>query len=650
MSIRTVAIGTGIVGTTVSYDQPDNYNLTLTHQTMGYVEVNINGGVLGKPDLTNTNYYILKITPLNGINILGVKYYQNGVDKSTVLTELVKNDGIWTGKLTGGNIPATGVNAFIIDIENSGSNPNPNPTPELKNFLIYNGTSFAGASVWTGDITCDAKVTTYSKYDSTNNVETILKLGVNTKVDLASVDKATIELTAHSGFIFNYFKKNSYNDFQLNSHSKTITFDLSETELINNYSTMREYQVGLIADSNIEPEPEPEPVVTYENREFFIYNKTGKLDFATQQYELLWDGEVNIFANIIIKRPFDESINDYVYENTSLLIGVSQVVSIPSDYINISVEIKPFNGFNISDFQNNYNSIENITFPNKRVLYSLTEYDLKQVNGYSHRSFRVYTSEETETPLPVNPNLSNHYYLDEVQFNSFRNEITGIVAVEKANESKILTSQFISSIKVYPFNIPENILLGNNKIQIREYTLNSEGNMVSGEYITMTYGTIQVDQEYNNSLDFINVDVNLYIPFMSGSISIDPTYIIGRKVEILVNVVIGTGVATLNLKDVESGNIYNISTHSVGSDYPIMGMDTNNIKFEPNQVINNIRQAYVIIKKPNYTGVDVLATRKGVLTDVKGYVKVNNVSINNVSTHNEKENLIYILKQGVFIK
>lgn len=261
---------------------------------------------------------------------------------------------------------------------------------------------------------------------------------------------------------------------------------------------------------------------------------------------------------------------------------------------------------------------------------------------------KIYV-ETSATPVDVDA-VNNNYYLTKPQFDEFTRQVYNIVKYDNAQESSITPiTDFLVSCRTYPFNIDDSDVSGLVDIKIRESALN-EASLLKSDVLTLDFGVIEIPKIYNNALDYINTSIELFLPFSRGSTSI-PVEFIGSSFSVTGKVIISNGTTTITLTDINTGFTFNIFNIEIGSDMPFF---TNNYvegkNYAPSNAINNIDTAYILVTIPEYGNQKIRAFDKGNLLNVLGHVTVNDMSINILGSSYEKDLLLNLLNQGVFIK
>ena len=204
-----------------------------------------------------------------------------------------------------------------------------------------------------------------------------------------------------------------------------------------------------------------------------------------------------------------------------------------------------------------------------------------------------------------------------------------------------------------PFEVPEDMLTPST-IKLGVYNTGIQSHELSDYRVSFDIGTISVPHKFNNVLDYVNTELELYLPY-TDPITLEPNYIIGEdvRVEYLMNMYNG---------DVDI-NIYS----SKIPDIPFVTKSTNismNIPFLPTEIYgieqrndldelinNNINKAQIHVKRNvpviNEFGIPVNAT--DTLSKFTGYSEVTNIKLNTCADRAEQAEIKALLARGVVL-
>lgn len=512
----------------------------------------------------------------------------------------------------------------------------------MANFHFGNYKTGSGVISQNGEPTFIAQVIIDKGFDFVTQeyvTETVtVPLGVITDVDLTGAEGVKVKCTP--------LVNNAFTDAKTGGGSVTIdvpfTPELIEIELTQaqwesssiarrqfyirtQVAIKRLFYFGNDVDSN------GQPIKTGENSFTGVLTLIGDMNWSTQEYNK----------------------KEYPIESGSIL-----EIYLDEEYNSGGIELQIVDGFEFTGVNFPYEA----TFTNNTVSYSFPDYDYDDIpedkeeldpNDEMNRYYVANTRPTGGTdpePSDEPETIANNYLVTKEELAEFNKQVYNISAYEETNNEKTLITEYVSAIRLYPFKLPPDNLYNRGKIKIKRSELNV-ATIINSDIITVNLGNINIPRTYNNALDFINVKPELILPFCNGSINIDPEYILGSTVNIQMKINIINGATTINLKSDKVDGIFTVSNTTIGSDYPFYNRSNVLQKaFEPNQAINNILTAYVIVESPIYTTSLIKSKKEGLLTDIKGDVIVDDIKLNVLATSEEKAELIALLKNGVFIK
>ena len=236
--------------------------------------------------------------------------------------------------------------------------------------------------------------------------------------------------------------------------------------------------------------------------------------------------------------------------------------------------------------------------------------------------------------------------LSKERFEEGTGDAVGIVDIGK---------YFINILEL-PFPIKEDIKGNKTSIKIASLQLVTEAIQLLSDSMPIDLGTIFIPSKYNNTYDYINTDVRLHLPF-SQTIELDINYSISQTIDITYIIDLYTGDTTINITSTKLDNeiIFNDNI-KIGKNIPFIqknGDVTGNLSTS-NGINNNIFTAFieVIRNKPHEINsvfnTDML--KQTTLINESGFIGVSNVILNTEASLQEKNNIVSLLKSGVFIK
>ena len=298
---------------------------------------------------------------------------------------------------------------------------------------------------------------------------------------------------------------------------------------------------------------------------------------------------------------------------------------------------------------------EEVVFTPEKIDHTLTRAQ-KLPNPATARRFFIEAGKKNPQPtLRQSINLNyrvNREELKEFQKKVFDTFIVTLPGGDKPDEAYVWS--FVSNLYLLPFPLPQDQIFARELIQARDKEFNAADRIV-GDYIYVDLGNITVPEVHKNSLDYVGTQVDLYVPFKSEPISLDPFQVVGENLTIQLVVGVSHGDSTLNVS-LDNGELISTTSYDLGSKYPFFSyrkMIDND--FQLKNVINSNRKAYVTVKRADYTDVVLpLVELEGKIGEeskpVKGRVVFNEIELEGIPYADEHFTLISKLTNGVIFK
>ena len=455
-----------------------------------------------------------------------------------------------------------------------------------------------------------------------------LNLG-NTQVDFDGYNaRAILTVRALDGFKLTSFENRYYSNANYTLTDSELVYELTEEEMTMNYGGLREYVIEAI-EAGLTPD-------TTQKR-FIVGN-------VRDSNGVRYDGEVMYSAKVTVIGSFDFATQTYPTQEYNLPLGVETVITVQSDE-SVSLELDVLNGFEFVSF-------ENVAFPSNeysltplKITYYLTEDELTSLDP---NAFKYVATAKDSADIQPPDTVTNNYLLTKDRFKAFQSELFNRLSVETIDGYKTLVTEYLSSAKLYPFNINPVNIWGEEVIKIRDYTFSTLGKVLNNDYIVINFGEIETPKINDNATDIVGVTCDLIMPFRQGVISLDSYKVIGKKITIEGRLYITKGEITINIYD-SNGINFNISNFTIGADYLLNSVGyTESNMFSPNQALTLVNKAYILIKTPIYDETPKVL-REGILNAETGRIEVTEVNLKGNILGDEKTLIESLLKNGVYI-
>ena len=385
---------------------------------------------------------------------------------------------------------------------------------------------------------------------------------------------------------------------------------------------------------------------------FTVYNGEKVYNRNTQTMVGSWEGSETCTAKISYSQM---NLNTYQMETIEVPLVLGGLNPIDLNGSDISIILTANNGFKFTEFVDEQGL--GVLSTNTETLKVL-DMAWSEFSGHYDKHYQFKVTLVESSVLPPNPNptpslkIDNTYLLTEEQFNTFKTELYSIVEGESisdefTNPAKFPSNTYVIATKLMPFTIPDSEKVSLARIKVKQTLMQAQGIELKDNVLKVNLGSIEIPYSYNGgALDYMGVNAELFLPFYTGSIDLNADHIMGKTINIEYQTIINNGDTTINIYN-DVGLIDTIKAN-VGGDFPLFNaVNQDELIFAPTQALNDIMKAYVLLTKPEYTGVKPKAQITDDLTQLHGDVQVldHNISINAYA--DEKLMLDQMLSQGV---
>lgn len=384
------------------------------------------------------------------------------------------------------------------------------------------------------------------------------------------------------------------------------------------------------------------------------FNSTIDNALSSAKIEMFVNGEKCVLNDY-------DPINDVMTGQTFNLGDVLTIKPL-SGYV-----LDPNDGMNaISDYLTNSTWNFEISPDRKLGTLTITGAILDGYLDYKFNSLTAPIDVPDNDPNPIDNikrGVNNIYLLDREKARQVMSKAF-FIATEGANNPDGISTQFfdmseyiINLINV-PFPIDPKYIIGDTNVKIISYDTGIIGTEINTDTLIIDMGFIDVPKINNDLTDFDNVKAVLHLPY-GNEITLNPPDIIGYKINIEYWLNVYNGKAVINVYSSKTGEIIQSQKVDLGVNVPFnktSGTVPKNNSF--NQIddvgYNGLNYAYVEIKQYDILLKDGVFTApildESILTDVKGFIDVENIDLKVNATLNEKSDILNLLKNGVIIK
>lgn len=212
----------------------------------------------------------------------------------------------------------------------------------------------------------------------------------------------------------------------------------------------------------------------------------------------------------------------------------------------------------------------------------------------------------------------------------------------------------ITQLYILPLNLPDDIIGDKSHIILGSFDSQVESTLLNNYTVEYNMGSISVQAKYNNAYDFINTTCTLRVPFFNA-VALDPENVVGHTISIKFTLDLYSGNVTMNVVSDFTGGIIYSATANIVTQIPFIQKQNNSVVNQLSNVFKYVIATPVIevVRNIPYQADNNTFGRETVqvakLNTVHGYCEVDNVNLVTMATNDEKDSIISLLKEGVFI-
>lgn len=212
----------------------------------------------------------------------------------------------------------------------------------------------------------------------------------------------------------------------------------------------------------------------------------------------------------------------------------------------------------------------------------------------------------------------------------------------------------ITQLYILPLNLPSDIIGDKSHIILGSFDSQVESTLLNNYTVDYDMGSIEVPAKYNNAYDFINTTCTLRVPFFNA-VALDPENVVGHTISIKFTLDLYSGNVTMNVISDFTGGIIYSATANIVTQIPFIQKQNNSVVNQLSNVFKYVISTPVIevVRNIPYQADNSTFGRETVqvakLNTVHGYCEIDNVNLVTLATNDEKDEIIDLLKEGVFI-
>ena len=225
---------------------------------------------------------------------------------------------------------------------------------------------------------------------------------------------------------------------------------------------------------------------------------------------------------------------------------------------------------------------------------------------------------------------------------------------DSTSDTVVDYGSFITQLYILPLNLPSNIIGDKSNIILGSFDSKVKSTLLNNYTVDYDMGSITVPAKYNNAYDFINTTCTLRVPFFNA-VALDPENVVGHTISIKFTLDLYSGNVTMNIMSDFTGGIIYSTTANIVTQIPFIQKQNNSVVNHLSNVFKYVIATPVIevVRNIPYQADNSTFGRETIqvakLNTVHGYCEVDKVNLVTLATNDEKDSIISLLKDGVFI-
>ena len=472
----------------------------------------------------------------------------------------------------------------------------------------------------------------------------------------------TLSYTAESGYIITSLTSTVGDvTFNVDHSSATVTGVATSNIIVTGEATYqpKTFNVVVEKDAHIVADPSnPETITEGSSYTFRFTSESGWLisrctsNYGTDSIAEDKKSATVVYNNVsatlrIVLTSIEEIIPKLVitgtFENATCNYTNGEVISEEKNII-----ITATSGY---EFKNTYHYEDNgYTYDLVKNLEKTTlTIDTTQITGLSD----ITLNDNYVATLPVETigGFCNLYKVTEKELSQlskvrFQKDTTSDTVIDYGSS--------ITQLYILPLNLPAEIIGDKSNIILGSFDSQVESTLLNNYTVDYDMGSISVPAKYNNAYDFINTTCTLRVPFFNA-VALDPENVVGHTISIKFTLDLYSGNVTMNVMSDFTGGIIYSATANIVTQIPFIQKQNNSVVNQLSNVFKYVIATPVIevVRNIPYQSDNSTFGRETVqvakLNTVHGYCEVDNVNLVTMATNDEKDSIISLLKEGVFI-
>lgn len=264
----------------------------------------------------------------------------------------------------------------------------------------------------------------------------------------------------------------------------------------------------------------------------------------------------------------------------------------------------------------------------------------------------VVTVGDSDGNIPTVSPYNRVYLVDSGIIEQFGNISAFVPNDDGTVEYLLNNTDYVISLLNIPFKLPDEVAGAEETIKLGKVDTEISAPKVEPDVIRVPLGEIKVSDLQNNSIDYVQTEYTLVLPYIAETIPLNPEWVIDKVISVEYLIDSYSGNLTVN---VFNGRDYPVTfiTSNIGRMIPFKTLLSSPTEQGANMgAFNDTFAAYIrVARNKVYQGeFSNLVTVEGTIGGQLGYIEVENIELTTTALISEKEMIKRILSSGVIIK
>lgn len=289
----------------------------------------------------------------------------------------------------------------------------------------------------------------------------------------------------------------------------------------------------------------------------------------------------------------------------------------------------------------------NITHPFTRYNSYLTAELSKTEVGdiYLNKNYRALKKVERIGTF-ANLYLTNNEELEQLSRVRFVN-------VGEGSIETVDYGDFINSLYVLPFPLPEELIGDRANISLGNYDSKVESTLINNYILEVDLGSITIPEKFQNVYDYINTECKIHLPFLD-IVTLDSEYVINQTINIKYIIDLYSGNMNCNLYSTFIDDVFATFNANIVTQIPFLQKQNNSFINNISNRFNNLVNTPFIEVTRNipYHSFNIYGNEVheyGQIKEYQGFLQADNVTIITQATQEEIDEIKELIKEGIFV-